>query len=196
MELCSCGHTYYSHRGVSYLDCNAVGCCCPLYNPNQEVISLTKTVNELKLKVQSLEEQLAIFKSRYCEWHLQEIHADHIVLAHSGCALCNIQGWKIKYEQLEDKKEEREAYLQKAFDVENAIANYRVVLRKHAIVKLEDRTYCKECKHSWGVFGEVHAKGCLASLPNQTCPKCNCYAIEHSITGECPILNGAEKATE
>lgn len=45
MEICSCGHTYYSHGGASYLDYNAIGCCCPLYNPNQEVISLTKSVN-------------------------------------------------------------------------------------------------------------------------------------------------------
>lgn len=58
--------------------------------------------------MQSLEEQLAIFKSRYCEQHLQEVHADHIVLARSGCDLCNLYGWKIKYEKLEARVEELE----------------------------------------------------------------------------------------
>lgn len=56
--------------------------------------------------------------------------------------------WMIKAfelaKMLENKKEEREAYLQKAFDVENDIVDYRTVLRKHVITKLEDRTYCKE----------------------------------------------------
>lgn len=48
-------------------------------------------------------------------------------------------------------------------------------------------------KYSWGIFGERHAEGCLAKLPEQKCPKCNCYAIEHSTTGVCPVVNGAEK---